>query len=94
MATQSTATIDFGINGATDASVTVTGQAGFVAGTNLVEAWISPLATSNNTADNHWFESLDRPMIINPITGVGFTIVLKCNFGRAFGQYNLGWVYN
>ena len=94
MATQGTVTIDFGTNGKTDASVKVTGQAGFTAATNLAEAWISPMATSNNTEDNHWVESLDSPRIINQITGVGFTIVMKCNIGKAFGQYNLNWVWN
>ena len=94
MAVQGTAIVDFGTNGKTDASIAVTGQAGFTAGTNLVEAWLSPLASANNTNDNHWVESLDNPRIINPITGVGFTIVLKCNIGRAFGLYNLNWVWN
>ena len=94
MATQGTASIDFGADGKTDASVAVTGQAGFVAGTNLAEAWISPIASANNTADNHWVEILDKPQVIDQVTGTGFTIVLKCNQGRAFGQFNLNWVWN
>ena len=94
MATQGTAIIDFGTNGKTDSSIAVTGQAGFTAGTNLVEAWLSPVASANNTADNHWVERLNVPMVINQITGTGFTIVVKCNQGLAFGLYNTNWVWN
>ena len=68
MATQGTAIVDFGPTGKTDASIAIIGQAGFTAGTNLVEAWISPIASSNNTADNHWVERLNVPMVINQIT--------------------------
>ena len=94
MAIQGTAIIDFGTTGKTDASIAVIGQAGFTAGTNLVEAWISPVASSNNTSDNHWVERLNVPMVINQITGTGFTIMVKCNQGVAFGLYNTNWVWN
>ena len=54
MATQGTAIVDFGPTGKTDASIAIIGQAGFTAGTNLVEAWISPLASSNNRHRLHY----------------------------------------
>ena len=97
MATQGTATIDFG-PGNTTATVAVTGQAAFTAGTNLVEAWLSPLAISGGglltTEDEHWAEALQTPQVILPITGTGFTVALNCFNGRAFGKYNVAWVWN
>ena len=92
MATQGTAVVDFG-TGDTSAHVAVTGQPGFTAGTNLVEAWINPIDSTNNTADNHWVENLDC-LVVNQITGTGFSIQLVCRTGMAFGQYNVNWVWN
>ena len=94
MATQGTAVIDFGANGATDASVAITGQAGFVAGTSLAEAWVNPVASANNTADNHWAEEFTPAMCSDQITGTGFTARLRVRAGRAFGKYNIAWVWN
>jgi hypothetical protein len=55
---QGTATLDFGpFPGASDASLDVTGQAGFVA-SSLVEAWLRPVATADHTADEHTVETL------------------------------------
>ena len=92
MSTQGTAVVDFG-TGACDASVTITGQTGFVAGTTLVEAWVQCIASSNNLADNHWVEGL-YVNVGNQITGVGFTIYVICDMGKANGQYNINWVWN
>jgi len=92
MAAQGTAIIDFG-TGATDASVTVTGQGAILAG-SLVEAWIFPVATANNTVDDHMFESFAMPMAYNVIAGTGFTISLACTNGLAVGQYTVAWVWN
>lgn len=92
MATQGTATVDFG-TGATEASVAVTGQAGFTSGTNLVEAWVSGLATSNNPAGSAREEQFS--VIIDPeVTATGFTINVKPKIGLAFGQYKVNWVWN
>ena len=91
MATQGQTTIDFG-TGKTDTSVAVTGQSA-ITGTNLVEAWLFPAATSNNTADAHWVEDLTI-IAGNVIAGTGFTIYAKCNKGKAYGQYNIAWVWN
>ena len=94
MSTQGTAVVDFGANGATDASIAVTGQGGFTAGTNLAEAWINPVASANNTADNHWVEEFHTPLCSDQITGVGFTIRVRPRLGLLFGKYNLAWVWN
>ena len=94
MSTQGSAIVDFGSTGKTDSSVAVTGQGAFVAGTSLVEAWIVPIQTATNMADNHWVEELGVPNVILPITGTGFTITLRCLKGVAFGQYNLSWCWN
>lgn len=68
-----TTTIDFGaFPGATDASVTVTGQASIVAG-SLVEAWVRPEATADHSADEHWVERL-HVVAGNIVAGTGFTI--------------------
>lgn len=91
MATQGTATLDFG-TGASDAKVTVTGQTG-ITGTMLVEAWLSGAATSNNLADAGFVE-LMHIYAADIIAGTGFTIYGVVPFGRAFGQYTVNWVYN
>lgn len=106
MASQGTATLDFGaFPGKTDATVTVTGQTGIL-GTNLVEAWIFPTATANHSADEHW---VDPPEVYagNIVAGTGFTIygVIKkraeigpstraVDMPMIYGQWTVGWVWN
>lgn len=73
MATQGTATLDFGaFPGSSHATVAVTGQAGILSN-SLVEAWIRPEATADHTADEHLAESL-RVIAADIVAGVGFTI--------------------
>ena len=58
MSQQGTATVNFG-SGAMEASVAVTGQSGFTAGTNLVEAWMSCNETIGASADDSaWVERM------------------------------------
>lgn len=77
MGAQGTATLDFGaFPGSTDASVTVTGQAGIVAG-SLVEAWIRPVATADHTADEHRVEEMDI-VAADIVAATGFTIYGRC----------------
>ena len=106
MAGQGTTTINFGtFPGATDATVTVTGQAAITT-SNLVEAWINPTATSDHTADEHW---VDPPEVFagNIVNGTGFTIygVIKkraeigpssrsVDVPRIYGQWTVNWVWN
>ena len=68
-----TATIDFGaFPGASDASVTVTGQTTIGAG-SVVQAWIFPADTADHTADEHWIETI-KVVAGNVVAGTGFTI--------------------
>jgi hypothetical protein len=92
MATQGTATADFG-TGAVEASIAVTGQAGFTTVTNLVEAWVSGLATASNPTGSAREEQF-TVIVDNEITATGFTINVKPQLGRAYGAYTVNWVYN
>ena len=92
MSTQGTATVNFG-TGALEATVVVTGQTGF--GTsNVVEAW--PLANETIGSlpnDGAWVEQMNV-YATQWIAGTGFTILMKPNIGKAYGSYNVGWVWN
>jgi hypothetical protein len=70
------ATLDFGaFPGASDASVAVTGITTILANSSVV-AQISPAATADHTADEHWAESLEV-CAGNIVVGTGFTIYGK-----------------
>lgn len=73
MGSQGHTTIDFGaFPGSSHATVTVTGQAGIVAGSD-VEAWIRAEDSADHTADEHIVESIQvRAAAI--VAGTGFTI--------------------
>ena len=72
MATQGSATLDFGaFPGLSDASVAVSSPT--IGATNLVEAWIFPAATTDHSADEHLIESI-KVVAGNVSAGVGFTI--------------------
>lgn len=69
-------TVDFGaFPGASDASVTVTGQTGILAGSQ-VNAWIVATATADHSADEHWIETI-AVTAGNISPGVGFTIYAR-----------------
>lgn len=73
MGAQGSTTVDFGaFPGKSDATAVVTGQAGITGG-SLVEAWLTPVATADHTADEHILETI-RVMAGNISAGVGFTI--------------------
>lgn len=92
MATQGTATIDFGAApGNTNASVAVSSPA--ITGTQLTSAWIAPADTADHNVEEHVVEEIE--VYAGPAqAGVGFTIYAVCRVGRAYGQFNIGWVYN
>lgn len=103
MGAQGTALLDFGaFPGASDASLTVTGQAGIASG-SLVEAWILPAATADHTADEHIAETL-RVFAGNIVAGTGFTIYgintsqlnepVTGKGTRLYGKWNVAWVWN
>lgn len=90
MAATGTATINFGAK-ETTASVAVTGQAA-ITGASFVEAWIAPVATASNTADNHWAEHFNV-VAGNIVAGTGFTIYAAVREGFAHGLYTVNWVW-
>lgn len=93
MSAQGTATVNFGA-GALEASVAVTGQTGFTAGTNLLEAWALANETVGSSSDDSaWVEQM-LVFATYQITGTGFTILMKPAIGKAVGSYNVGWVWN
>lgn len=68
-----TTTIDFGaFPGASDTSVAVTGQSGILSG-SIVNAWLSPAATADHSADEHLLETI-KVFAGNIVAGTGFTI--------------------
>jgi hypothetical protein len=85
-----TASIDFG-DKSTDVALDVSSLG--ITADNLVQAWVSPATTVNNTADNHWVDDI-HVVVGNVQAGVGFTIYASCKTGFAHGVYNIGWVYN
>ena len=88
-----TTVVDFGTYpGNPDASVTISGQTGIVAG-SLVEAWLVATATADHSIDEHW---VDSPHIVagNIVPGVGFTIYATArDGGRDYGQWTVQWMW-
>ena len=110
MSGSGTTTIYFGaFPGKTDATVTVTGQAGILSG-SLVEAWVVPNATADHSADEHWVDPPDVKAG-NVVAGTGFTIygIVRNRSDRGpmtdstrldnvdcpmtYGQWTVGWVW-
>lgn len=86
-----TAIIDFGAR-ETTASVAVTGQTGILS-TTIPNAWVFPVATASNTADNHWTD--DIAVTAGAVqAGVGFTIFATCRTGFGHGQFTVGWSWS
>ena len=82
-------TVNFGaFPGASDASVTVTGQDGIVAGSR-VKAYIIAKDTADHSADEHWAETLGV-MAGNIAPGTGFTIYAK-NTGALSEPVTQSW---
>lgn len=93
MGAQGTTALNFGATpGGTDASVTVTGQAGILAG-SLVEAWILPIATGDHSIDEHLVERIEV-VAGSIVAGTGFTIYGYCSVGQTYGQFTVAWVWN
>lgn len=89
--TTGTAILDFGgFPGASDASVTVTGQAGIVSG-SVVEAWMRLEATGDHSADEHWVESIEV-YAGNIVAATGFTIYGK-NVNPISPGHRNSWMY-
>lgn len=91
MAAQGSITVDFGA-GDVDKLVSVTGQTG-ITGSSLAEAWVFPVATATNTADDTAYDDI-RVVAYNVTAGVGFDILVKSGTGLLHGQHTIGWVWN
>ena len=89
MSNKGTVQIDFG-TGAVSTSVFESDA--LIQSTDLVESWVRPSTTSNNTVDNHWVEDIEV-IAGEAIQGSGFTVYAKCKTLLAHGIYNIGWVY-
>ena len=93
MATQGTATIDFGAACTDRASVVVTGQAGILSGSQ-VEAWLMAVGNAENGVDAHILAATLMNLITgNIVAGTGFTIYAVCD-ARASGKFTLQWVWS
>jgi hypothetical protein len=85
-------TVDFGTPGATDVTKAVTGQASILSG-SLVEAWISPVATADHNADEHWVEEI-QVTAGNVVAGTGFTIYARTRSAhKLHGLWTVSWVW-
>lgn len=86
-----TALLDFGaFPGASDASLTITGQTGILAG-SLVQAWITPVATADHSADEH-LASPPRIYAGNISAGTGFTIYgVTPDNTLTYGLWTVNW---
>ncbi len=93
MATQGTATLDFGAApGANSETSVAVASAAILAG-SLVEAWVRHEATADHTLDEVRFENIKiLAGSIDP--GVGFTIYGEVLAGRVWGRFSIVWVWN
>ena len=94
MGAQGHTTVDFGAAPGTGAEVraAVAGQAGILAASD-VEAEIRCEASADHSADEHFVENV-RFRAGNILAGTGFDIVGECALGRAYGVFNVTWVWN
>jgi hypothetical protein len=105
---QGTATLDFGaFPGSTDTKVNVAGQTGLVGPpTQLIEAWLIPLATTDHSADEHTVAPMKvRAVFVGTAPTPNFDIygIVEDNPGggsptadgmRLYGLWSVGWVWN
>lgn len=91
MSSQGQTPVNFG-SGALEASVTIA-QAN-IASSSLVEAWMAcndQIGSFND--DSAWVEEM-QAVATYIVPGVGFTIIAKPVIGKAYGAYNVNWVWN
>ena len=81
--------VDFGVRG-DNIETTIIGQAGILS-TSKIKAWISGVATSDHTSDEHAIISPYISCIIrNIVVGVGFDILVVSSVVVS-GQFNIQW---
>lgn len=94
MATQGSATLDFGATPTDEASVVVTGQAGIVAGSD-VEAYFMADSTADNGVDEHQEAGALCKLVCGSIVaGTGFTVYAHCLAMLGIGQFKIRWVWS
>jgi hypothetical protein len=85
--------LDFGGTPAEEASVTVTGQSGILAGSH-VEAFFMAESTSDNGTDEHQeAAAMCRLVCGSIVAGTGFTIYAHPIAGLGLGTFNVRWVW-
>jgi hypothetical protein len=92
MANTGLAELDFGaFPGDVNITQTVTGQADIVSG-SVVEVYIEPKDTADHTIDEHIIEA---PRVFAGLisVGVGFSIYGMALDDRAYGLWNVRWVW-
>lgn len=93
MASQGSATLDFGTGGTDIASVIVTGQAGITASSD-VEAYLMAEASLDNDANSHIIAAAFLRLIVGAVVaGVGFTIYGVNYEGALTGRWTIQWVW-
>jgi hypothetical protein len=91
---QGTATIDFGATPAEEATVTVSGQAGFVS-TSAVEAWIQHGdSTVDNGVDEHEEFAALSPLACKWTVDGSFEIKAMPIAMLGIGTFKVHWVWN
>ena len=85
-----TAVIDFGA-GATEATVTVTGQTAITA-TSQVGVALRSEATALNSVDDIYIDPVDV-FVTGINVGAGFPILAMARNGLAFGTYKVDWAW-
>lgn len=92
MATQGSATLDFG-TGSDLVSVVVPGQSGITAASD-VEAYLMAEASLDNDAHSHIVAAAYMDLIVGDIVaGVGFTIYGVSKDGALTGRWTIQWVW-
>ena len=92
MATQGTATLDFGtIPGSQDAHVAITGQASILAD-SLADAWILGIPTATHNLEEHMMVPMEVKCG-SIVAGTGFTIYASTEY-RLTGTFTVAWVWN
>lgn len=94
MGAQGTIVLDFGSTPAQEATVSVTGQAGIVAGSHA-EAFFMQDTTADNGLEEHQEAAAICPLVCGPVTpGVGFPILAQSLGPLGMGQFSVRWVWN
>lgn len=73
--------------------VSITGQAGILAASSEVDAWLQPKATTDHSVDEHRIDQL-KVDAYNIVDATGFDISLRCENGPLYGEWTIGWAWN